>query len=198
MVQGFENIFLRTCVHGLKMKQIFEDYLAAKVFQQDVLIISNLIQVSAPYKSSPVCQIDRKDYAGEEKAKQGWPVSLMRKLLQQILKLAKQCRFGRLRCCTRCGALIGNNSYLSVFLKLTYLSEESVQSPSLVEPASASSSVTLEWRYNEDDQAHPAFITGYLVTVKEVAHNMLPGHAGMCRLKLAMFCILLSKKEENE
>lgn len=153
-----------------------------------------LIQVSAPHKSSPVCQIDRKDYAGEEKAKQGCPVSLMRKLLQQI---AKQCRFGRLRCCSRCGALIRNNSYVSVLLKHTYLSEESVQSPSLVEPASASSSVTLGWRYNEDDQAHPAFITGYLVTVKEVAYNMLPDHAGMCRLKLAMFCISPSKKEEN-
>lgn len=46
---------------------------------------------------------------------------------------------------------------------------ESVQSPSLVEPVqSTSSSVTLEWQYNEDDPAQPAFITGYLVTVQEV------------------------------
>uniref|UniRef100_A0A4W5K0K8 Fibronectin type-III domain-containing protein n=1 Tax=Hucho hucho TaxID=62062 RepID=A0A4W5K0K8_9TELE len=28
-----------------------------------------------------------------------------------------------------------------------------------------SSSVTLEWRYHEDDHSHPGFITGYLVTV---------------------------------
>nr|XP_046243960.1 leukemia inhibitory factor receptor [Scatophagus argus] len=55
---------------------------------------------------------------------------------------------------------------------------ESVPSPSLVEPVqSTSSSVTLEWRYNEDDVAHPAFITGYLVTVQEVASHTLSGHA---------------------
>lgn len=74
-----------------------------------------------------------------------------------------------------------------------------MRSPSLVEPASASSSVTLEWRYNEDDQAHPAFITGYLVTGQEVAYDTLPGHASMCRVKLAMFfisfCVL--KKTQN-
>ncbi|XP_028269069.1 leukemia inhibitory factor receptor [Parambassis ranga] len=46
---------------------------------------------------------------------------------------------------------------------------KSVQSPSLVEPVhSTSSSVTLEWHYNEDDPTQPAFITGYLVTVQEV------------------------------
>ncbi|XP_061585467.1 leukemia inhibitory factor receptor [Cololabis saira] len=44
----------------------------------------------------------------------------------------------------------------------------SVQAPSLVEPVqSSSSSVTLEWHYNEDDPGQPAFITGYLVTVQE-------------------------------
>ncbi|XP_042276180.1 oncostatin-M-specific receptor subunit beta [Thunnus maccoyii] len=54
---------------------------------------------------------------------------------------------------------------------------ESVQSPSLVEPVqSTSSSVTLEWRYNEDDPAHPAFITGYLVTVQEVGSDRPPRH----------------------
>uniref|UniRef100_A0A3Q1EKW3 Leukemia inhibitory factor receptor-like n=1 Tax=Acanthochromis polyacanthus TaxID=80966 RepID=A0A3Q1EKW3_9TELE len=44
-----------------------------------------------------------------------------------------------------------------------------VQAPRLVEPVqSTSSSVTLEWRYNENDPTHPAFITGYLVTVQEL------------------------------
>ncbi|KAM3610502.1 uncharacterized protein V6R79_004825 [Siganus canaliculatus] len=44
------------------------------------------------------------------------------------------------------------------------------RSPVLVEPAQCtSSSVTLEWHYSEDDPAHPAFITGYLVTVQEAA-----------------------------
>ncbi|KAM3867636.1 leukemia inhibitory factor receptor [Diretmus argenteus] len=43
-----------------------------------------------------------------------------------------------------------------------------VQTPSLVEPVRrTSSSVTLEWHYNEDDQAHPGFITGYLVAVQK-------------------------------
>ncbi|XP_036954638.1 oncostatin-M-specific receptor subunit beta isoform X1 [Acanthopagrus latus] len=52
-----------------------------------------------------------------------------------------------------------------------------VQSPSLVEPVqSTSSSVTLEWRYDVDDPAHPAFITGYLVTVQEVAPDTPLGH----------------------
>ncbi|XP_074495372.1 leukemia inhibitory factor receptor isoform X2 [Sebastes fasciatus] len=55
---------------------------------------------------------------------------------------------------------------------------KSVQSPSLVEPVqSTSSSVTLEWSYNEEDLAHPAFITGYLVTAQEVGSGTLPGHA---------------------
>ncbi|XP_024860896.2 oncostatin-M-specific receptor subunit beta isoform X2 [Kryptolebias marmoratus] len=45
----------------------------------------------------------------------------------------------------------------------------SVQSPSLKESArTTSSSITLEWFYDEDDPAQPAFITGYLVTVQEV------------------------------
>ncbi|XP_058493211.1 oncostatin-M-specific receptor subunit beta isoform X2 [Solea solea] len=53
-----------------------------------------------------------------------------------------------------------------------------VPSPSLVEPVqTTSSSVTLEWRYSEDDPSHVAFITGYLVTVKEVGPNMLPCHS---------------------
>ncbi|KAM4576175.1 leukemia inhibitory factor receptor isoform 2-T2 [Odontesthes bonariensis] len=56
----------------------------------------------------------------------------------------------------------------------------SVQSPSLVEPVqSTSSSVALEWHYNEDDPAHPAFITGYLVTVQEVGSDILPGQTEM-------------------
>nr|XP_020449371.1 leukemia inhibitory factor receptor-like isoform X2 [Monopterus albus]XP_020449372.1 leukemia inhibitory factor receptor-like isoform X2 [Monopterus albus] len=53
-----------------------------------------------------------------------------------------------------------------------------VQSPSLVEAVqSSSSSVTLEWHYNEDDPAHPAFITGYLVIAQELGSHMLPGSA---------------------
>ncbi|XP_041793411.1 leukemia inhibitory factor receptor [Chelmon rostratus] len=52
-----------------------------------------------------------------------------------------------------------------------------VQSPTLVEPVqSTSSSVTMEWRYSEDDPAHSAFVTGYLVTVQEVGTDTLPGH----------------------
>ncbi|XP_029295925.1 leukemia inhibitory factor receptor [Cottoperca gobio] len=55
---------------------------------------------------------------------------------------------------------------------------KSVQPPILVEPVqSSSSSVTLEWSYNEDDPAHTAFITGYLVTGQEVGSGTLPGHA---------------------
>ncbi|KAI4820266.1 hypothetical protein KUCAC02_028250 [Chaenocephalus aceratus] len=41
---------------------------------------------------------------------------------------------------------------------------------------STSSSVTLEWSYNEDDPAHTAFITGYLVTGQEAGTDTLPGH----------------------
>ncbi|XP_041855246.1 leukemia inhibitory factor receptor [Melanotaenia boesemani] len=58
---------------------------------------------------------------------------------------------------------------------------KSVQSPSLVYPVqSTSSSVTLEWHYNEDDPALPAFIIGYLVKVQEVGSDMLPGQAANC------------------
>ncbi|XP_047447462.1 oncostatin-M-specific receptor subunit beta isoform X2 [Mugil cephalus] len=54
----------------------------------------------------------------------------------------------------------------------------SIQSLKLVQPVqSTSSSVTLEWLYDEDDQ--PAFITGYLVTVQEVASNIVPGQAAV-------------------
>lgn len=49
------------------------------------------------------------------------------------------------------------------------MSSEFVKSPGLIEPIqSTSSSVTLEWSYNEDDPAHLGFITGYLVTAQEV------------------------------
>ncbi|KAI9536996.1 hypothetical protein NQZ68_029124 [Dissostichus eleginoides] len=41
---------------------------------------------------------------------------------------------------------------------------------------STSSSVTLEWSYNEDDPAHTAFITGYLVTGQEAGTDTPPGH----------------------
>ncbi|XP_062272715.1 oncostatin-M-specific receptor subunit beta [Scomber scombrus] len=54
---------------------------------------------------------------------------------------------------------------------------ESVQPLCLVEPVqSTSSSVTLEWLYNENDPAHLAFITGYLVTWQEVLSDRQPGH----------------------
>ncbi|KAM4615783.1 leukemia inhibitory factor receptor [Polymixia lowei] len=53
---------------------------------------------------------------------------------------------------------------------------KAVLSPSLVEPVKrTSSSVILQWRYNEDDQAHPGFITGYVVTVQEVGLERSPG-----------------------
>ncbi|XP_071775502.2 leukemia inhibitory factor receptor isoform X1 [Centroberyx gerrardi] len=51
-----------------------------------------------------------------------------------------------------------------------------LQSPSLVRPGqSTSSSVTLEWLYNEEDQAHRGFITGYLVVVQEEGCESTPG-----------------------
>uniref|UniRef100_A0A3B5KAB1 Fibronectin type-III domain-containing protein n=1 Tax=Takifugu rubripes TaxID=31033 RepID=A0A3B5KAB1_TAKRU len=50
---------------------------------------------------------------------------------------------------------------------------QSVAAPSLVNFTSESSSVTLEWRYDEDDRDHPAFITGYLVTVQEAQQDTL-------------------------
>ncbi|XP_071256166.1 leukemia inhibitory factor receptor isoform X3 [Salvelinus alpinus] len=52
-----------------------------------------------------------------------------------------------------------------------------VQSPRLVEPIrTTSSSVTLEWRYHEDDHSHPGFITGYLVTMHKTGSQRSPGH----------------------
>ncbi|XP_040898493.1 oncostatin-M-specific receptor subunit beta isoform X2 [Toxotes jaculatrix] len=64
---------------------------------------------------------------------------------------------------------------------------EAVRPPRLVEsPQSTPSSVTLEWHYDEDDPAHPGFITGYLVTVQEAGSNMLPGHtANMFNMSVA-------------
>lgn len=84
-----------------------------------------------------------------------------------------------------------NELYLSSFLKKR-LSSESVQSPILVEPVqSTSSSVTLEWSYNEDDPAHTAFITGYLVTGQEAGTDTLPGHvASKCGGKLQLLIII--------
>lgn len=54
---------------------------------------------------------------------------------------------------------------------------EFVAAPSLVNFTSESSSVTLEWRYDQDDLDHPAFITGYLVTVQEARQDTLAGGA---------------------
>uniref|UniRef100_A0A4W6BVD3 Fibronectin type-III domain-containing protein n=1 Tax=Lates calcarifer TaxID=8187 RepID=A0A4W6BVD3_LATCA len=59
----------------------------------------------------------------------------------------------------------GNNTLFLAAGKCLFYS---VQSPSLVEPVQiTSSTVTLEWHYNEADPSHPAFITGYLVIVQE-------------------------------
>nr|XP_054587622.1 leukemia inhibitory factor receptor isoform X1 [Nothobranchius furzeri] len=53
-----------------------------------------------------------------------------------------------------------------------------VQSPSLIKPVYiTSSSVTLEWRYDEDDPVQPAFITGYLVTLQETGSDAQTGQA---------------------
>lgn len=55
---------------------------------------------------------------------------------------------------------------------------KSVQPPVLVEPVqSTSSSVTLDWYYNENDLAHTAFITGYLVTVQRVGPDRPTGQS---------------------
>lgn len=50
--------------------------------------------------------------------------------------------------------------------------------------------MTLEWHYNEDDEAHPAFITGYLVTVQEVQQDALAGCAN-CQTSLYLFFFFL-------
>ncbi|KAK5870919.1 hypothetical protein PBY51_003827 [Eleginops maclovinus] len=70
------------------------------------------------------------------------------------------------------------NGYRLLEVQKGYSQElKSVQSPILVEPVqSTSSSVTLEWSYNEDDPAHTAFITGYLVTGQEAGTDALPAH----------------------
>lgn len=99
-------------------------------------------------------------------------------------------QLGKLPCCFKSVAIFLID--VSSFLKTTIFTLESVQSPSLVEPVqSTSSSVTLEWHYNEDDLAHPAFITGYLITVQEVGSGTLPGHATSgCREKLTLLIII--------
>ncbi|XP_027133359.1 leukemia inhibitory factor receptor isoform X3 [Larimichthys crocea] len=70
------------------------------------------------------------------------------------------------------------NGYKLLETQTGYSQElKSVLSPSLVEPVQCtSSSVTLEWHYNEDDPSHPAFITGYLVIVQEEESDILPDH----------------------
>lgn len=51
-----------------------------------------------------------------------------------------------------------------------------VPRPRLVEPIQkTSSSVTLHWHYNEDDDSNPAFIIGYLVKVEDMGPNTQPG-----------------------
>ncbi|XP_047236405.1 leukemia inhibitory factor receptor isoform X3 [Girardinichthys multiradiatus] len=51
----------------------------------------------------------------------------------------------------------------------------SVKYPSLIKLVkSTHASVTLEWHYDEEDAAQPAFITGYLVTVQKVQSDTAP------------------------
>ncbi|XP_060894548.1 leukemia inhibitory factor receptor isoform X1 [Labrus mixtus] len=70
------------------------------------------------------------------------------------------------------------NAHRLLEMQTGYLQElKSVPSPSLVGLVrSTSSSVTLEWFYSEDDASHPAFITGYLITVQELGSVTLSGH----------------------
>ncbi|PWA15728.1 hypothetical protein CCH79_00009066, partial [Gambusia affinis] len=62
-----------------------------------------------------------------------------------------------------------------------YIQERtSVQPPRIIEPVKRTyASVTLEWHYDEEDPAQPAFITGYLVTVQEVQTDARLGHAAI-------------------
>lgn len=64
---------------------------------------------------------------------------------------------------------------------------------------STSSSVTLEWCFDENDPTHPAFITGYLVTVQETGTDVLSRHhdASECREELWPFFISLVLKTQN-
>ncbi|XP_014324057.2 leukemia inhibitory factor receptor-like isoform X1 [Xiphophorus maculatus] len=56
----------------------------------------------------------------------------------------------------------------------------SAQPPRIIEPVKRTyASVTLEWHYDEEDPAQPAFITGYLVTVQEVQTDARLGHAAI-------------------
>ncbi|XP_034026632.1 oncostatin-M-specific receptor subunit beta isoform X2 [Thalassophryne amazonica] len=62
----------------------------------------------------------------------------------------------------------------------------------MVQPVhSTSSSVTLRWSFNEHDPAHPAFITGYLVTVHEVASDKLLDHTA------TVLSVLVSDPQRN-
>lgn len=65
-----------------------------------------------------------------------------------------------------------------IYYHIISTSAESVEPPGLKEPVKMTyASVTLEWYYNEDDPAHSAFITGYLVTVHEVHSDTRGGQA---------------------
>lgn len=78
---------------------------------------------------------------------------------------------------------------ICVFIS-NWFSPETVQPPSLLEPLIASSSVTLEWWYNEDDRSHPAFITGYFATVHKVEHDKPLDHASMYITSKVFFSVL--------
>ncbi|XP_024908948.1 oncostatin-M-specific receptor subunit beta isoform X2 [Cynoglossus semilaevis] len=69
------------------------------------------------------------------------------------------------------------NGYKLLEIQTGYSQETvMVPRPRLVEPIQkTSSSVTLHWHYNEDDDSNPAFIIGYLVKVEDMGPNTQPG-----------------------
>lgn len=69
-------------------------------------------------------------------------------------------------------------SILFFFHHIISISAASAQPPRIIEPVKRTyASVTLEWHYDEEDPAQPAFITGYLVTVQKVQTDARLGHA---------------------
>uniref|UniRef100_A0A3P9BW38 Leukemia inhibitory factor receptor n=1 Tax=Maylandia zebra TaxID=106582 RepID=A0A3P9BW38_9CICH len=92
-----------------------------------------------------------------------------------------------------------DNGYGLLEIQTGYSQEfNSVQRPSLVEPVqSTSSSVTLEWHYNEDDPAQPAFIMGYLVTVQEVGSVLLPDGSNVSVAEPHVKFVTIESLKEN-
>uniref|UniRef100_A0A3Q2X1Q5 Leukemia inhibitory factor receptor-like n=1 Tax=Haplochromis burtoni TaxID=8153 RepID=A0A3Q2X1Q5_HAPBU len=92
-----------------------------------------------------------------------------------------------------------DNGYGLLEIQTGYSQEfNSVQRPSLVEPVqSTSSSVTLEWHYNEDDPAQPAFIMGYLVTVQEIGSVLLPDGSNVSVAEPHVKFVTIESLKEN-